>query len=124
MSDVAVAVTPSDSTDLSAQLRRGSRGPDGVPPDVKPPVRVTAMSGAALHSAVQAAEEEVTSADEQLRVHQTIAALGWGDVLFVDIYTRSRAESLEHLDLALRKNVALFTDQPFERTAVRWRVSS
>ena len=124
MSDVAVAVTPSGSTDLSAQLRRGVRGPDGVPPSVKPPTEVTPLSGAALQSAVQAAVDEVTGADQQVRVDQTMATLGWGDVLFVDIYTRSRAESLEHLDRALRENVARRTDHPFARTAVRWRVSS
>ena len=123
MADVALTVLPSDSTDLSVYLRPRSPRPDGVPPSVKPPTRVTALSGAALQSAVQAAVDEVTDADEHHRVHQTIATLGWGDVLFVDIYSKSRADSLEHLDRALRENVARFTDQPLARVTVRWRVS-
>jgi hypothetical protein len=82
------------------------------------------MSDTALQRAVRAAVDEVANPDERLRVNQTIASLGWGDVLFVDIYTKSRAETLEDLDQALRKNVAVFTNQAFERTTIRWRVSS
>ncbi|MGO8824273.1 MAG: hypothetical protein ACLQU9_03425 [Acidimicrobiales bacterium] len=82
------------------------------------------MSDTALQRAVRAAVDEVANPDERLRVNQTIASLGWGDVLFVDIYTKSRAETLEDLDEALRKNVAVFTGQAFERTTIRWRVSS
>ena len=123
MADVALAVTPSDSSDLGAHPRHRSPRPDRVPPHAKPPTRVTALSGAALQSAVQSAVDEVTDADEHHRVHQTIATLGWGDVLFVDIYTKSRADSLEHLDRALRENVARFTEQPLARITVRWRVS-
>lgn len=82
------------------------------------------MSDSALQRAVRAAVDEVTNVDERLRVSRTIASLGWGDVLFVDVYTKSRSETLDDLDLALRKSVAVFTDQPFERITIRWRIST
>ena len=82
------------------------------------------MSDSALQRAVRAAVDEVTNADERLRVSRTIASLGWGDVLFVDVYTKSRSETLDDLDLTLRKSVAVFTDQPFERITIRWRIST
>jgi hypothetical protein len=82
------------------------------------------MSDSALQRAVRAAVDEVTNADERLRVSRTIASLGWGDVLFVDVYTKSRSETLDDLDHALRKSVAVFTDQPFERITIRWRIST
>ena len=126
MSDVAVAVTPSGSANLGGRSRPCPEAPDpdGRPTFVAPPAAVTTMSDTALQRAVRAAVDEVANPDERLRVNQTIASLGWGDVLFVDIYTKSRAETLEDLDEALRKNVAVFTGQAFERTTIRWRVSS
>ncbi len=107
MSDVSAAVTPSGTPKVGGRARSA-----------------TSLSDSALQRAVRAAVDEVTTVDERLRVSQTIASLGWGDVLFVDIYTKSRSETLEDLDQALRKNVAVFTDQPFERTTIRWRISS
>ncbi|MGA2472094.1 MAG: hypothetical protein ABSG39_01190 [Acidimicrobiales bacterium] len=82
------------------------------------------MSDSALQRAVRAAVDEVTNVDERLRVSRTIASLGWGDVLFVDVYTKSRSETLDDLDLTLRKSVAVFTDQSFERITIRWRIST
>lgn len=67
---------------------------------------------------------EVTRNDDRLRVTHTLAALGWGDVLFVDVYGRSPYESLEELEPELRKRVAAVADHPYERVAIRWRTSS
>ncbi len=53
----------------------------------------------------------------------TIARTGWGDVLYVDVYARSRHETLDDLDPELRKIVSVVADQPFERVAIRWRIS-
>jgi hypothetical protein len=35
----------------------------------------------------------------------------------------SACETLEDLDPALRKTIALFTDRPVERVTVRWRIN-
>jgi hypothetical protein len=77
----------------------------------------------ALLRAVRSAVGEVTDADDRLRVTQTMAAPGWGDVLFVDVYVKSRCESLEDLDPVLRRNVETFTEWPRERVTIRWRIS-
>ncbi len=78
---------------------------------------------AALQSSVSAAVTEVAVVDERLRVTQTIATLGWGGVLFVDIYAKSWSETLEDLDPALRKHIAAAVNRPFERVTIRWRIS-
>jgi hypothetical protein len=91
---------------------------------MSPSRATTSLSDRELQRAVRAAVEEVTGPDDRIGEHQTIASLGWGGVLFVDIYTKSRSETFEDLDDALRKIVAVFTGQPVERTTVRWRVSS
>ena len=44
----------------------------------------------ATQSAVRRAVLDVTGADDRLHVTHTFAALGWGDVLYVDVYARSR----------------------------------
>ena len=77
----------------------------------------------AIQSAVRRAVVDVTSRDERLRVTHTIARTGWGDVLYVEVYARSRQGTLDDLDLELRKIVSVVADQPFERVAIRWRIS-
>jgi hypothetical protein len=76
-----------------------------------------------LQRSVRNAVNEVTAADDRLRVTGTMANLGWGGVLFVDVYAQSGVETLEDLDHALRKVIALFTDRPVERVTVRWRLN-
>ena len=66
---------------------------------------------------------EVTSQDE-LDIAHTQAAIGWGHVLFVDVYTRAGTGGHEELDGDLRKAIALVADHPFERVAIRWRISA
>ncbi len=78
---------------------------------------------AALQSAVRRAVSDVTGTDERLRVTHTIARTGWGDVLYVDVYARSRHGTLDDLEPELRKTVSIVADQPFERVAIRWRIS-
>ena len=73
---------------------------------------------------VRGAVLQVTAREEDLRVTHTQAALGWGHVLFVDVYTRPGPGSHEELDGELRKAVALVADHPFERVAIRWRMST
>jgi len=121
---VSAAATPSGSTDAGGHTRRESSPPDTRTDPERPSGGVTSMSDAALQRAVRAAVDEVTNVDDRLRVSQTMASLGWGGVLFVDVYTKSRSETLEDLDPALRKMVAVFSEQPFERITIRWRVSS
>ena len=77
-----------------------------------------------LQHAVRRAVQDVTSGDERLLVTHTLATLGWGDVLFVDVYARSHSETLEDLDPALRQAVAAAADRPYERVTIRWRISS
>jgi len=67
---------------------------------------------------------DVTGGDDRLRVTHTLATVGWGDVLFVDVYARSPYESFEELEPELRKLVAAVANQPYERVAVRWRTSN
>jgi hypothetical protein len=57
-------------------------------------------------------------------VTQTVAFDGWGDVLYVDVYARSRQPTLEDLNLELRKAVAVVADRPYERITIKWRLSS
>jgi hypothetical protein len=80
---------------------------------------------AAFQAAVRGAVGELTAADERLQVTHTVATRGWGDVLYVDIYARSPYEILdEEFDRELRKAVSVVTETPFERVAVRWRITS
>ncbi len=81
------------------------------------------LSDAALQRAARDAVDEVTAVDDRLRVRQVVATLGWGGVLFVDVYTTSNTESLEDLDPALRKRIAAAVDRPYERVTIRWRIN-
>lgn len=78
----------------------------------------------ALQSPVRDAVLEVTGRDDRVRVTHTLATVGWGEVVFVDVYVRSRAASFEEFDAELRKAVALVIDRPYERVTIRWRTSS
>jgi hypothetical protein len=78
----------------------------------------------ATQSAVRRAVLEATEADGRLHVTHTVATHGWGDVLYVDVYACSRDEALGDLDPALRKVVAVVAEQPYERVAIKWRLSS
>jgi hypothetical protein len=86
---------------------------------VAPPV---SADGALQHSVRRAIQDE-TAADGRLRVTYAVATCGWGDVLFVDVYARSRCETLEDLDPALRLLVSVVANHPFERVTIRWRIS-
>jgi hypothetical protein len=81
------------------------------------------LSDAAIQRAARDAVDEVTAVDDRLRVRQVVATLGWGGVLFVDVYTASNTEILEDLDPALRKRIALAVDRPYERVTIRWRIN-
>ena len=77
-----------------------------------------------LQSAVRRAVAEVTGADARLRVTHTVATRGWGDVLYVDVYTRSPYETWdEEFNHPLRALVSSMTGIPSERVAIRWRIS-
>jgi hypothetical protein len=78
----------------------------------------------AIQSAVRRAVMDVTAGDERVHVTHAVASTGWGDVLYVDVYARSRAETLEDLDPELRTLVAVVAERPFERVAIRWRLSN
>ena len=81
------------------------------------------LSDAALQKAARDAVDEVTAIDERLRVRQVVATLGWGAVLFVDVYATSNTEILEDLDPSLRKHVAAAVGRPYERITIRWRIN-
>lgn len=75
--------------------------------------------------AVQRVVHEVTGGDERLQVTHTVAALGWGEVLYVDVYARSPHGTLnDELDPVLRSLVADATGTPLTRVTIRWRISS
>jgi hypothetical protein len=78
----------------------------------------------ATQSAVRRAVLETTQPDERLRVTHTVATHGWGDVLYVDVYARSRDVTLGDLNPALRQAVAAVADRPYERITIKWRLSS
>jgi len=110
-----------------ADLRGRSRA-DAAHPEHRPATEPAApvhqkMSDSALQRAVRAAVDEVVGHDDRLSITQTMATEGWGDVLFVDVYARWYSDSLEDLDPALRKLVAVSVDWPYERVTVRWRIS-
>ena len=77
----------------------------------------------ALQRDVRRAILDETSGDVRLHVTHAAATFGWGDVLFVDVYARSRSETLEDLDPALRQIVSVIANQPYERVSIRWRIS-
>jgi hypothetical protein len=81
-------------------------------------------ANSATQSAVRQAVLQATSADDRLTVSQTVASNGWGDVLYVDVYARSRQETLEDLNPELRRAVAEVADRPYERIAIKWRLGS
>ena len=64
----------------------------------------------ATQSAVRRAVLEATGADDRLQVTQTVATHGWGDVLYVDVYARSRDQTLGDLSPELRHAVAEVAD--------------
>jgi hypothetical protein len=78
----------------------------------------------ATQSAVRRAVLEATGADDRLQVTNTVATHGWGDVLYVDVYARSRDASLVDLSPELREAVAVTTDPPYERVTIKWRLSN
>ena len=78
----------------------------------------------AFQDAVRDAVLEVAGRDDDVRVTHTQATVGWGRILFVDVYTRPGAGSVDELAGELRKAVALVADHPFERVAIRWRISA
>jgi hypothetical protein len=78
-----------------------------------------------MQHAVRRAVDDVTAADERLRVTHTVATRGWGDVLYVDVYARSPYETLDQeFDAPLRTLVSGVTDTPIARVTIRWRISS
>jgi len=78
----------------------------------------------ATQSAVRRAVLQATDDDGRLTVTQTVASNGWGDVLYVDIYARSRHATLDDLNPVLRKAVAVVADRPYERVTIKWRLSN
>ncbi len=78
----------------------------------------------ATQSAVRRAVLEATEPDERLRVTHTVATHGWGDVLYVDVYARSRHATLGDLNPELRQAVAVVAERPYERVTIKWRLSS
>ena len=103
---------------------RGAASHSDRPAAAAAPPRVRQkMSDSTLQRAVRNAVDEITGVDDRLRVTQTMAAPGWGDVLFVDVYAKSQCDVLEDLDPAIRKLVAVSADWPFERVTVRWRIT-
>ncbi len=78
----------------------------------------------ATQSAVRRAVLDTTGPDQRLHVTHTVATQGWGDVLFVDVYARTRDETLGDLNPELRKAVAVVADQPYERVSIKWRLSN
>jgi hypothetical protein len=99
-----------------AERHAHAQAPPAKPPREKLPDSV-------LQRFVRAAVDEVAGVDDRLRIAQTIAVTGWGDVLFVDVYAKSNSETLEDLDPPLRKRVSVGVDWPFERVTIRWRLS-
>lgn len=78
----------------------------------------------ATQSAVRRAVLEATGADERLQVTQTVATHGWGDVLYVDVYARSRDGTLGDLNPDLRRAVADVADVAYGRVTIKWRLNS
>lgn len=115
-----VVVPASGVTDARGRAPRSA----GRPHRPKGAVKTTPLlSDAALQRAARDAVDEVTAIDDRLRVRQIVATLGWGGVLFVDVYTTADCEILEDLDPALRKRIAAAVNRPYERITIRWRIN-
>jgi hypothetical protein len=56
-------------------------------------------------------------------VADSVATYGWGDVLYVEVYARSRDATLVDLSPELCKAVAVTSDPPYERATIKWRLS-
>ena len=78
----------------------------------------------ATQSAVRRVVLEATGDDDRLQVTQTIATHGWGGVLYVDVYARSRDASLGDLNPDLRRAVAHVANRPYERVTISWRLNT
>jgi hypothetical protein len=121
------SVVPQPASGLAADVRgrgRTAAARPAIPVAAPRPQRARQkMSDSTLQRAVRNAVDEITGVDDRLRVTQTMAAPGWGDVLFVDLYAKSQCDVLEDLDPALRKLVAMCADWPFERVTIRWRIT-
>jgi hypothetical protein len=78
----------------------------------------------ATQSAVRRAVLDATGADDRLQVTQTVATHGWGDVLYVDVYARSRDQTLGDLSPELRQAVADVAELPHQRVTIKWRLSN
>jgi hypothetical protein len=78
----------------------------------------------ATQSAVRRAVLDATGPDARLHVTHTVATHGWGDVLYVDVYARSRHDTLGDLNPALREAVAIVADRPYERVTIKWRLTN
>ena len=76
----------------------------------------------ATQRAVRRAVLDATEPDSRLRVTDTVAIHGWGDVLFVDVYARSRHRTLCDLSAGLRRAVAAVAGRPYERVTIKWRL--
>jgi hypothetical protein len=79
--------------------------------------------GATQH-AVRRAVQEATDPDDRVQVTHTVATHGWGDVLYVDVYARTRDQTLGDLNPELRRAVAVVADQPYERVTIKWRLTN
>lgn len=78
-----------------------------------------------MQRAVRGAIDEITGADERIRVTHAMATRGWGDVLYVDVYAHSHDVTLHHeFDRALWALVSRITNTPIERVTIRWRIST
>jgi hypothetical protein len=84
----------------------------------------TMRTDSATQSAVRRAVQEATGPDDRLHVTHTVATHGWGDVLYVDVYARSRGAAVGDLNAGLRRAVAVVADQPYERVTIKWRLSN
>jgi hypothetical protein len=81
--------------------------------------------GGEMQRAVRGAIDEITGADERIRVTHAMATRGWGDVLYVDVYAHSLDVTLyQEFDRALWALVARVTNTPIERVTIRWRIST
>jgi len=122
--DTSVVRQPASGVaDVRVRLRGAASRPDRHAATAAPPRVRQKMSDSTLQRAVRNAVDEITGVDDRLRLTQTMATPGWGDVLFVDVYVKSNDDVLEDLDPALRKLVAVCADWPFERVTIRWRIT-
>jgi hypothetical protein len=95
--------------------------PAGPRDDTRP---VSVRPDSATQSAVRRAVLDATGADDRVQVTNTVATLGWGDVLYVDVYARSRHLTVDDLNPALCRAVAVSAGPPYERVAIKWRLTN